>query len=85
VSMSDIMERFGGLDEEPDSTTIGGYLAEKLNRIPELHDQIVLGDYDVRVEAMDGMRVARVRFARRNAPQTAVSDGNADVNTTEES
>jgi CBS domain containing-hemolysin-like protein len=84
VSMTDIVERFGRLTEEPDSTTIGGYIAEKLNRIPELHDQIALGDYDVRVEDMDGMRVARVRFSRRNTLPATPPDKNADANRTEE-
>lgn len=67
LSMSEIEERFGEMDEEPLSTTIGGYVAELLNRIPAAGDIVRYGDYEVLVEEMDGMRVARVRFIHRPA------------------
>lgn len=78
VSITEITERFGKPDDEPESTTIGGFVAEKLDRIPELHDAVVFGDYDVVVEEMEGMRVAKVRFARRPAPPSEVSDSTPD-------
>jgi CBS domain containing-hemolysin-like protein len=68
MSMSEVIERFGEPEEEPLSNTIGGYVAERLERIPVAGDQIRFGDYDARVEAMDGMRVEKVRFVRRNTP-----------------
>ncbi len=78
VNLSEITERFGDLDDEPDSTTIGGYVAEKLDRIPQLHDTIPFGAYLVTVEAMDGMRVAQVRFTRR--PPSSPSSGESPSN-----
>ncbi len=64
TSMTDVIERFGDPGGETDSTTIGGYVAERLERIPEEGDRVALADYDVIVEAMDGLRVAKVHFVR---------------------
>lgn len=65
VSLNEIIDRFGDPGGEPESTTVGGYVAEKLNRIPVKGDTIPFGDYDVRVQVMEGMRVSKVRFIRR--------------------
>lgn len=65
VSLNEISERFGDPGGEPESTTLGGYVAEVLNRIPAVGDTIRFGLYRVTVEEMDGMRVAKVRFTRR--------------------
>jgi CBS domain containing-hemolysin-like protein len=72
VSLNEVIERFGDPGSEPESTTIGGYVAERLNRIPTVRDKIIFGDYDLRVDEMDGMRVAKVRFIKhtpKSVPQ----------------
>lgn len=69
VTLHDVIERLGPPDiVEPQSATIGGYVAEMLDRIPAHGDKVRYGPYDVVVEEMDEMRVARVRFARRVTP-----------------
>jgi putative hemolysin len=65
VSLTELIDQFGEPEEEPESTTIGGYVAEQLNRIPAVGDQVRYGDYDVVVTEMDGMRVVKVRMVRR--------------------
>ncbi len=60
-------ERYGEPDGKVMSTTLGGYVAERLDRIPVVGDVVPFGAYDVRVEAMDGMRAAKVRFIKRGA------------------
>jgi CBS domain containing-hemolysin-like protein len=63
TTMTDVVERFGAPDGDMESTTIGGYIAERLERIPQVGDTIRYADqYDVVVEAMEGLRVTRVRF-----------------------
>jgi CBS domain containing-hemolysin-like protein len=62
LSMTDIIERFGEPDSDFESTTIGGYVAERLDRIPQLGDEVKFSQYHLRVEEMDGMRPARLRF-----------------------
>jgi putative hemolysin len=58
-------ERYGEPEGKVMSTTLGGYVAERLDRIPVVGDVVPFGAYDMRVEAMDGMRAARVRFIKR--------------------
>ncbi|MFN8561823.1 MAG: hemolysin family protein [Anaerolineae bacterium] len=67
TSMTDVIERFGDPGGETDSTTIGGYVAERLERIPTEGDSLPFGDYRLDVLEMDGMRVAKVRFTRSQA------------------
>ncbi len=62
TSMTDVVERFGDPGGEVDSASIGGYVAERLERIPEVGDTLPFATYRLSVEEMDGMRVARVRF-----------------------
>ncbi len=62
TSLTDVIERFGDPGGEQESTTIGGYAAEKLERIPVEGDRLPFANYDLTVEAMDGMRVAKVHF-----------------------
>lgn len=64
VSVHEAMERFGDPSTDPISTTVGGYVTERLSRIPVEGDTIRFGDYDVRVLAMDGKRVAKLEFSR---------------------
>ncbi len=73
TSLNELIERFGPPDGSPQSATIGGYVAEQLERIPEKGDVVRFGEYDVIVEEMDEMRVARVCVVKRNAdaPGTA--------------
>jgi len=65
MSLDDVIDRFGDPGGEPESATIGGYVAEQLDRIPAAGDKVTFGDYDLHVEEMDEMRVARVRFVKR--------------------
>jgi CBS domain containing-hemolysin-like protein len=62
-NLADLEERFGRPDGPTRSYTIGGYVAERLDRIPSVGDYVAYGRYRVIVEAMDSLRVARVRFA----------------------
>ncbi|KAB2902935.1 MAG: HlyC/CorC family transporter [Anaerolineae bacterium] len=67
TSLNEISDRFGKPDNEDYiSNTIGGYITERLDRIPEVGDCIQYNEYVVCVEEMDGMRVVRVRF-KKNA------------------
>ncbi len=73
TTLSDIAERFGDPGCEVHSATIGGYVAECLDRIPVVGDRVTYGAYDVIVVAMDEMRVAQVQFVPRASADTATS------------
>jgi putative hemolysin len=73
VSLDDVIDRFGDPGGEPESATIGGYVAERLDRIPATGDKVPFGDYELYVEEMDEMRVARVRFVKRASGSAGLS------------
>ncbi|MCC6801902.1 MAG: HlyC/CorC family transporter [Anaerolineae bacterium] len=74
TSMTDVVERFGDPGGETESMTVGGYVAERLERIPAEGDTLPFGDYRLDVVEMDGMRVARVRFTREAPLPGSASD-----------
>ncbi|MBI1257253.1 MAG: DUF21 domain-containing protein [Chloroflexi bacterium] len=82
TSMTDMIERFGDPGGEVDSATIGGYVAERLERIPVVGDELPFAKYDLRVEEMDGMRVAVVRLVP-SARAAQPADGEEDPTTGE--
>jgi CBS domain containing-hemolysin-like protein len=45
-----------------ESHTIGGYIFSLLGRRPEVGDTVDIGPYRVRVEMLDGLRIASLSF-----------------------
>jgi len=45
--------------------TVGGYVFEHLDRLPQVGDSILLGNYLLRVEELDQRRIARLRVERK--------------------
>jgi CBS domain containing-hemolysin-like protein len=43
--------------------TLGGLVMTRLDRLPDVGDEVRLGDRTLRVEGMDGRRVAAVRIS----------------------
>ncbi len=60
--VTDIDERFGLEIDEETYTTIGGYMLGRLGRRPKIGDTVETGGRTLRVEAIDGLRVSRVRI-----------------------
>ena len=46
----------------PDYETVGGFVTDKLDRLPEVGDEITIAQGRLRVERMDGTRVGRLRY-----------------------
>ncbi|MDX6593492.1 MAG: hypothetical protein QOJ13_2688 [Gaiellales bacterium] len=59
-----------GFDLPGDAETIAGVVHNELGRLPERGDRITAGNADVRVLAMDGHRIKRLRLRRRPPAQT---------------
>jgi CBS domain containing-hemolysin-like protein len=53
--------------------TVSGYLADALDRLPELGDEVRVGRWSLRVTRMDGLRVDRIRMT----PGTEADDEEA--------
>ncbi len=60
--VTDINEQFGLEIDEDTYTTLGGYMLGRLGRRPKIGDAIEVGGRTLRVEAVDGLRVSRVRI-----------------------
>jgi CBS domain containing-hemolysin-like protein len=58
----DVNELFGLELDEEDYHTIGGYLFGILGRRPEIGDEVEAPGCRLKVEALDGMRVSRLRI-----------------------
>ena len=59
--IDDVNERLG-LKIESEADTVGGYVFEQLGRKPELGDVVSVNGHAIRVEALDGLRIAQVRL-----------------------
>jgi len=73
MALASFADQFG-VKPPPSSThTIGGYIFERLDRLPTVGDQISLEDYHLSVEELDGRRIARVRIQRQVEAEPATS------------
>lgn len=60
--VTDINEQFGLEIDEETYSTIGGFMLGRLGRRPKVGDTVEVGNRKLRVEAVDGLRVSRVRI-----------------------
>jgi CBS domain containing-hemolysin-like protein len=71
----ELLDRAGvTVPEDDDYETIGGFVTDRLDRIPQVGDEVTLENGVLRVERVDGPRVDRLRFI-----PTPVSTGNDDI------
>ena len=63
---TDVNVQFGLRIDEDLYDTIGGYVLGRLGRRPRLGDTVEVGGRKIRVEALDGLRVARVLLSTPN-------------------
>jgi CBS domain containing-hemolysin-like protein len=66
----DVNELFGLELDEDDYHTIGGYVFGILGRRPEIGDEVEAPGCRLKVEALDGMRVSRLRIAIEQPAQS---------------
>ena len=63
--IEDVNDAFGLNLSDPNYETIAGYLLGRLNRMAQPGDQVEAGNVRLRVEALDGLRIARVQLTRK--------------------
>jgi putative hemolysin len=61
MSIDAFAEKFGGSFDSASYKTIAGYVFSELGRIPKVGDSVSSGEYRLAVEAMDHLRIARLR------------------------
>ena len=64
VLVTDVNDQFGLKIDEDTYTTIGGFVAGRIGRKPRIGDGVEEGSRTLTVEALDGLRVAKVRISR---------------------
>ena len=64
LPMHELAELVGEPLHEEDVTTVSGLVTHRLGGFPKVGDVLTLGSYELRVEEMDGMRVARLKLRR---------------------
>ena len=64
TQIDEVNEAFHLSLDDPNYTTIGGLVMGQLDRVPAVGDEVTIADQGVRlrVEEMDGLRVARIRL-----------------------
>ena len=63
----ELLERTGvRVPDAPDYETVGGFVTDKLDRLPEVGDEITIAQGRLGVERMDGTRVDRLRYTPKN-------------------
>ncbi len=60
VILEDVAEELGIEFDEADTDTIGGYVFAMLERIPRVGDHVKIGDWDFRVDKLNGFRILRL-------------------------
>jgi CBS domain containing-hemolysin-like protein len=68
LPLHELEELVGESLQTGDLTTVNGLVTQKLGGFPKVSDTVKLGTCELRVEEMDGMRVARLRVAKKVAP-----------------
>jgi putative hemolysin len=65
MALASFADQFGVKLSHSSAHTVGGYVFERLDRLPTVGDQISLENYILHVEELDGRRIARVRIQRQ--------------------
>ena len=63
--IEEVNEHFGLELEDPDYDTLAGLVLGRLGRLAHVGDVVVVDGGELRVEAMDGLRIARVSLTQR--------------------
>lgn len=68
LPLHQLAELIGEPLHEEGVTTVSGLVTYRLGGFPQPGNVLLLGNWELRVEAMDGLRVARLRLARNDLP-----------------
>lgn len=68
LPLHELSELVGRPLQEEGITTASGWVTHRLGGFPKQGDVLTVGGYELRVEAMDGMRVARLKVTRQSDP-----------------
>jgi len=70
LPLHELEKIIGTVPHDESVTTASGWLTEKLGGFPKAGDSLSVGNFELRVEEMDGPRVARLKISRRSENAT---------------
>jgi CBS domain containing-hemolysin-like protein len=65
LPLHELEKIIGEVPHDEGVTTASGWLTQKLGGFPKTGDSLVIGNFELRVEEMDGPRVARLKISKR--------------------
>ena len=68
LPLFELVELTGIPIESEGTTTINGWITQRLGRFPNRTDRIPMGGFELSVEELDGVRVSRVGLRRIGGP-----------------
>jgi CBS domain containing-hemolysin-like protein len=74
ATIAEVNERFDLRLDDPNYDTLAGFVLGRLGRLAQVGDQVVVDGVELRVEALDGLRIARVSLTRLNAADAQTRD-----------
>jgi CBS domain containing-hemolysin-like protein len=69
LPLHDLESIIGIVQHDESVATASGWVTQKLGGFPKTGDTFVTGDYELHVDAMDGLRVARLKITQLKAPE----------------
>ena len=72
LPLHELSELTGESLQEEGITTTSGWVTHKLGGFPKVGDTIALGGFDLHVDEMDGLRVARLKLLLRKGEETSI-------------
>jgi CBS domain containing-hemolysin-like protein len=73
LPLHELEKIIGQVPHDENVATASGWLTEKLGGFPKAGDVLTVGACELRVEEMDGRRVARLKITKSAGPQAATS------------
>jgi magnesium and cobalt exporter, CNNM family len=70
LPLHELEELVGAPLREEGITTVSGWVTQRLGGFPKVGDVLSIGNYDLRVEQMEGPRVARLKLINRDQLET---------------
>jgi CBS domain containing-hemolysin-like protein len=64
LGLHELEKIIGQVEHDENTTTASGWLTEKLGGFPKAGDVVRLGNFELRVEEMDGTRVGKLKVSR---------------------
>jgi len=69
LPLHELEKIIGELHHDESVATASGWVTQKLGGFPKAGDSLTVGNFDLRVEELDGPRVARLKITKRAGPK----------------